>query len=95
MQPIETGPCVLRGRQSRYSEFDFDKRRHYACSNEDCGEYVITDTACAQIELAHRKPWRDSMMQAVRLRSATDKVPEIWVDPKDKRLSMHLVDRPR
>jgi hypothetical protein len=92
---ILDGPCFLCQTQTQYYEFDGNKRRHYDCPANECGEYIITDMARRRLDWPHMTSTRSVASEWANARTTAEKVLEIWINPSTKELEGHLVDRPR
>lgn len=84
-------PCFLCEAPSIFYEFDGDKRRHYRCSGNECGEYVVTDTVRRRIGVPHAKSWRLQAAALAKQLSNEQQLLELWVNPQTKVLETHLV----
>lgn len=86
-------PCFLCEAPSIYYEFDGGKRRHYRCSGEKCGEYIVTDTVRRRIGVPHAKSWRLQAAGLAKRLSNDQQIVELWVNPQTRVLETHLVSR--
>ena len=84
-------PCFLCESPSVYYEFDGGKRRHYRCSGNECGEYIVTDTVRRRIGVPHAKSWRLQAAALAKQLSNEEQIVELWVNPQTRVLETHLV----
>jgi len=69
--------CFLCEFDSTYRRTDFGNRRAYKCSNPDCGEYEITNSAMER--LAGADEFKEKAMQKAKACRDTEKILEIVV----------------
>jgi len=69
--------CYLCNSDSNYIKTDNEKKRHYLCSNESCGEYEIS--LSAMDHLIHNNDFKSQLLPLAKRCKGTDGLLEISV----------------
>ena len=69
--------CYLCNSDSNYTKTDNENRRHYLCSNENCGEYEISLSAMDR--LIHNNDFKSQLLPLAKRCKGTDGLLEISV----------------
>ncbi|NQZ90959.1 MAG: hypothetical protein HRT97_01305 [Moritella sp.] len=69
--------CYLCNSDSNYIKTDNEKRRHYLCSNESCGEYEISLSAMEH--LIHNNDFKSQLLPLAKRCKGTDGLLQISV----------------
>lgn len=69
---FEQGTCVLCGRSAPYQETDRRNCKYYNCTQEDCGDYEISNRAAT--EMGRDQEFKRRALEMVR---ASKKTPDL------------------
>ena len=69
--------CYLCDSDSKYIKTDHENRRHYLCSNDECGEYEISVNAMEH--LIHNSDFKSQLLPLAKKCKGTDELLEITI----------------